>query len=140
MTERTLTNLREAGHRLTKTRRAIVALLGSHPVPLSADEIRDSLADQKLTVNRTTVYRELAFLRDKGIIHEINFGDGKIRYKSCPEGHHHHIICTSCSRTDAVMMEKDLDLIERRIARATKFRITGHALEFFGVCAECRKS
>jgi len=132
-----LHRLGSRGHRLTRTRRAFVRLLADTDTPLSAQEVLDRLSSQGVRLNRTTVYRELAFLKKHRIIHEIQFGDGKMRYRVCPDEHHHHLICVRCSRVEDVIAEGDLEEKERELARSRSFRVLYHTLEFFGVCDGC---
>lgn len=131
-------SLRDAGFRMTKARKALIAELAESRVPLSADDLRERLGQRGVPADRSTVYREICFLREQSLIHEIHLGDGKLRFKSCPAGDHHHIICTGCSRTDAVPFEQDIAHYGNRIAAARNFELTRQSLEFFGLCADCR--
>lgn len=136
-TEIIFSNLKRAGHRLTKTRKAIVTALLAGEVPLSAFDLKTRLLEDDMGVNKTTVYRELAFLVRHGIIHEIQFGDGKTRYRVCPEGHHHHAICVRCNRVNEIQMKNDLAAHEKRLVKLMNFKVLHHTLEFFGLCGAC---
>lgn len=130
--------LRDAGFRMTKARTAIIAELTESEVPLSADDLRQRLEERGVSADRSTVYREISFLREQSLIHEIPLGDGKLRYKACPSGDHHHIICTGCSRTDAVPLEQGFANYGSRIARSRDFQLTRRSFELFGLCSACR--
>jgi Fur family transcriptional regulator, ferric uptake regulator len=133
-----LTQLRNSGARMTKTRIAMVKILTKTPSPLSAIELIELLKAKGLAVNKTTVYRELDFLLERSLIREIDLLDGLKRYEVLDANrHHHHIVCVSCKKIICVDMDHDLDAIERRISRQHKFRITSHVLEFFGHCSGC---
>lgn len=132
-----LQNLKDKGHRLTRVRTAIIGILSLCDVPLSAFEIKASLEKEHLPANKTTVYREVSFLQKNGIVHEIQFGDGKMRYKICPANHHHHTICVRCSRVEAITMERDLEKYEKELRRLKSFKVLRHTLEFFGICSQC---
>lgn len=136
-TEIIFSNLKRNGHRLTKTRKAIVSALLSSEVPLSAFDLKTCLLESDMGVNKTTVYRELAFLVKQSIIHEIQFGDGKTRYRVCPNEHHHHAICVRCNRVNEILMKNDLTAHEKRLVKLMNFKVLHHTLEFFGVCGTC---
>jgi Fe2+ or Zn2+ uptake regulation protein len=132
-----LVRLKDSGCRITRTRRAALEVLTGSRVLLSADDLRQALAGSGLKVNKTTVYRELSFLKGRGILHEIHFGDGTVRYRICPDTHHHHVICLNCKRAEAVALGGALEELEAEIGRSKGFRVLHHSLEFFGLCPDC---
>ncbi|NPU85052.1 MAG: transcriptional repressor [Syntrophaceae bacterium] len=132
--------LKGSGCRITRTRRAVLDILSTSRVLLSADDLRQALAARGLRVNKTTVYRELSFLKGRGIVHEIHFGDGTIRYRLCPDTHHHHVICLNCKRAEEVALEGDLRELEADIGQTKGFQVLHHTLEFFGLCPDCHRA
>lgn len=123
--------LREKGFRKTQVRTKLIELLAKGGKPLSVPDLLLSIP-----VNKTTLYRELEFLKRQGIIAEVRFNERQTRYELAGD-HHHHLVCTSCNRVEDVELERELDEEERKIESATNFRIDRHALEFFGKCANC---
>ena len=78
---------------------------------------------------------------------KFDFGDGRARYELAegPKGerHHHHLVCTNCSRvidyTDFIDEEKDLlDKAEKGLSKKHNFKINGHSIQFYGLCNKCR--
>jgi Fe2+ or Zn2+ uptake regulation protein len=130
--------LKLRGARMTKTREPLLKLLKRHGLPLTEAAIRARLAGQGIAVNKTTVYRELEYLKSQNIIKEINFGDGKKRYE-LNSGHHHHLVCINCDCIDDIKIQGDVKQIERQIATQKQFKIFNHSLEFFGLCKVCSK-
>lgn len=126
------------GHRQTKARTAIVALLVRTKNPLPIVEIGERLAGLAIRVNKTTLYRELQFLVAQDIAREIDFGEGKKRYEFASAAHHHHVVCTRCQRVEDVVFPDDLLTHETAAAQQTGYRIQSHSLEFFGLCTQCR--
>ena len=62
-----------------------------------------SVRSSKTGVNKTTICRELDFLMGKGLIKEIEFGEGKKRYEiDSGSDHHHHLICLNCKKVEDV--------------------------------------
>jgi Fe2+ or Zn2+ uptake regulation protein len=134
-----LAELKSRGHRHTKTRQEVIEHFVKKSKPISAVEILDHLKSKKLAVNKSTVYREIFFLKEQGIINEIDLLEGQKRYElNNPDDHHHHLVCIKCSSIQCVEMPGDLDKIEKDIQRKHQFQITGHILEFFGVCSSCK--
>lgn len=132
-----LEELRKQGYRITNVRKALLLLLAKSKTPLSADEIREELKSKKLQVNKTTVYRELDFLKEQGITQEVEFGDKKKRYEIL-SSHHHHVVCVECKKVEDVNLQSDLDAAEKKIAWQKNFKVLNHSLEFFGLCSECK--
>lgn len=129
--------LKERGLRQTAARTALIETLAERHEPRSAGDLLAALVARKLLVNKTTLYRELEFLRQQGIVTDVRLNERQIRYELAGE-HHHHLVCTSCDRIEDVVLDRDLESEERRIERTTRFKIQRHVLEFFGVCAKCR--
>ncbi len=132
-----LTDLKSRGHSLTKARKALVELLDVSQKPLSAMDLVAVLFERGLKVNKTTVYRELKFLVEQGLICEIDLGEGNKRYEAVPTSHHHHIVCQQCNAVTCLDMEDELHLMEQQITDRTGFVIAGHDLKFFGLCPTC---
>ena len=57
-------------------------------------------------------------------------------YVMLPNGHHHHIICINCHRT-IEFEDCGLDAIASELGERLNVRLTGHLLEFYGLCDDC---
>ncbi len=137
-----LKELRQGGFRLTPARRVIIQVLCDARAPLGAPDIIGLMASMGKGVNKTTVYRELEFLKGRRLVAEVLVGDGLRRYELMPEGqHHHHLVCKECSAVECVEVERCLGDEVRQIDQIEKnsdFKVTDHSLKFFGLCARCR--
>lgn len=132
-----LSNLKTKGHKLTPVRKTLIEMLLINPSPLSIGDLTTKLQSKKLNPNKTTLYREVSFLKDLQILQEIDFGDGMKRYE-ISQDHHHHIVCIKCNTIKDVPMEKDLNTTEHKILKSMGFKPIGHSLEFFGLCRSCQ--
>ncbi len=126
----------KSSSKITKARKALLTIFENNHLPLSELELRTKLAGMGVDVNKTTIYRQLSHLKECGSIREVNFGDGKKRFELHVD-HHHHLVCTNCKKVDEIRIENDMSQIEKKIIRNKKFVISGHSLEFFGLCNTC---
>lgn len=136
-TDQILKDLKSSGHKMTPVRTALIEVLLGSDTPLSIEEISNLLESKDLTPNKTTLYREVEFLKEQKMLEEIDFGDGKKRYE-ISSTHHHHIVCVTCKTVVDIPMEEDLDSKEKQILLKFKFKPIGHSLEFFGLCQNCQ--
>lgn len=130
--------LRTSKERVTVGRRAVLRTLAEAKMPMTAITILVALKKQGVTLNKTTVYRELKFLESKNIIRAVQFDERNKRYELTPDTHKHHLICTGCKRIEDVVLDHDLDHVEQKVTQEKKFKVQRHALEFYGLCGECQ--
>lgn len=130
--------LKEHHLRLTKTRKVLAELFLQNETPLSVPGILREFLKRHISVNKTTVYRELERWQSMGIIDKVQLGDRKQHYELAARNHHHHLVCVRCERVEDVDMdETTLCAEEKKMSREKKFSILRHSLEFFGLCKMC---
>ena len=137
--EQILKKLKQGGARITKTRSLLLDIFLSSREPLSAVSLRKILSDRGIAVNKTTVYRELAFLVDRGIVGATRVKSGILCYEFLLREHHHHLVCEICGKICDIQckeLEGKMKVLEKRVSKEG-FTIRRHDLEFFGVCANC---
>jgi len=128
---------RNHGKSFTGIRSVILAILRSSTSPLNPKQILNLIAVKKPDL--ATIYRNLSLMESLGIIQSVDLGEGFKRYEMHrPEIHRHHIVCKKCGKIEDVE-ECGLQEVENKIFRKSGFKIEEHRLEFFGVCAICRK-
>lgn len=132
-----LEKLRRGGFRKTPARAALIEVFETRAQPLSVSELLSALRSKRVAADKTTVYREIAFLLEQGIVAQVQFGDRIKRYELHDEKHHHHLVCTECGTVADIALDRDLVAVEKRILRRMGFAVTRHTLEFFGICADC---
>ncbi|HWV26928.1 MAG TPA: Fur family transcriptional regulator [Aeromicrobium sp.] len=122
--------------RSTRQRRAVAAILAELDGFASAQEIHDALRRRGESVGLSTVYRNLQALAEASEVDALRNDEGETLYRQCSSGHHHHLVCRSCSRT----VEVEGPTVERwadAVAAEHGFRDVEHTLEIFGTCADC---
>ena len=128
---------RNNGRSFTGIRAVLLDILGSAESPLNPKQILNVITEKKPDL--ATIYRNLSLMESLGIIKSVDLGEGFKRYEmNRPETHKHHIVCKKCGKIDDIE-ECGLKEIEKKIFRKVGFKIEEHRLEFFGVCAICRK-
>jgi Fur family transcriptional regulator, ferric uptake regulator len=125
------------GKSLTGVRAVILDILGSATSPLNPKQILGLIKGKKPDL--ATIYRNLSLMESLGIIQSVDLGEGFKRYEmSLHENHRHHIVCNRCGKIEEIE-ECGLQEMEKKIFRKIGFKTEKHRLEFFGVCAVCRK-
>lgn len=90
-------------------------------------------------MDRTTLYRELNFLKKEGIILEMQLKDGKRWYELASKDHRHHIVCVKCDKIND-LVGCDAKLIDKTLKQSPDFaQIQSHTFVFFGLCKICAK-
>jgi len=124
----------------TRREHILKVLLENKGKHLCAEDVYNLVKRKAPDMGLATVYRTLELFQEFGIIHSIDFGDGRKRYEfNSEEGlnhHHHHLICTKCG----AIIEFNEDLLEdleNRVSRQYDFIITNHQLKIFGICKDC---
>jgi Fe2+/Zn2+ uptake regulation proteins len=120
----------------TPARLAVIEFLTNSKTPVDVEQIIKFLRLKNLATNKVTVYRIVDFLYKNGLIDRFEFGEGKFRYE-IKKKHHHHSLCNKCGKIEDIQGEY-LDKLEKEIFENTKFKVTGHSLEFFGICKNCQ--
>lgn len=111
----------------------IVASTDAHP---TADWIyeRARLALPRLSLG--TVYRNLQVLAREGKIRAIDAWGKTTRYDA-DLSTHYHVVCLACGAIRDVPRPPGEDARLARLFSLPGFSITGHRLEFHGLCVSC---
>jgi Fur family ferric uptake transcriptional regulator len=108
--------------------------------PLSAIEITKLLLTQKLSPNKSTIYRAILKLESNGLISQIDFVDGTKRYELVDLNHqHHHLICEKCGKLVCLDLDDSLNEIILELEKQTRFKVKTGRVDFFGLCDRCKK-
>jgi len=136
----TLSQLKNKGYRFSAVRNFIIESLNKNEYPLSVLDLQKLFKKSDLSADKVTLYREINFLKKKGIIIDVQLGDRKKYYEISSRKHHHHIICIKCKKINDFMVHENKKLINKALKQAGDFaEITNHSFEFFGLCKSCAK-
>ena len=130
-----LARLKNAGHRITPQRLAIVKILidsGEHP---SVEQIYRRVRKDFPTTSLATVYNTLERLKEMEEVLELPFSGGS-RYDGRDPRPHPHLRCTVCGAIED--LDIDLGPAVEEVAAERGYADVHHRLEFYGVCPRCQ--
>lgn len=123
--------------KVTPARMALLSFLKTNKKPVDVAHVETFLRTKKIKMNQSTIYRILTAFVKKGIVKEVEFGEGKSRFELASLPHHHHAVCTECGTIEDITY-RGKEALEKLFKPKTRFIIKSHSLEFFGVCAKCQ--
>ncbi len=131
--------LKQAGYRLTQARLTVLEVLESEHGHITSAAVLGKVEGINPAIGRASVFRTLDLFTQLGIIRPTYIDTSLTpTYVLMHGGHHHHVICTVCKR----FYEFDdcgLEALTRNLEETLDMRISGHLLEFYGLCAACQK-
>lgn len=127
------------GVRLTNQRRLILDLIEHEGGHLDAAQIQELAKERDAHVDRATVYRTLALLKQHGLIEELDFlhvqGDQHF-YETRARGDHLHACCYACGRVTELATDL-LEALKAELDKRIGFRTESVRVEVGGHCTEC---
>lgn len=108
-----------------------------HP---TAEEIYVLVKQKDSAVSRSTVYRNLNGLVEKGIVNQIAVSNGPDRY-DYQKGRekHGHVICMKCEKMHDFQYDFSLEDLKNSILRQTGVEISDEGIVIKGICNSCKK-
>lgn len=106
---------------------------------VSVEELYGEVRRRNPRIGYATVYRTMKLLTECGVAAERHFRDGEARYESAEKKHHDHLICERCGKI-VEFEEPRIELLQEETAKRLGFQITGHKMELYGLCRECRRT
>jgi Fur family ferric uptake transcriptional regulator len=130
------------GVRITEQRRLIVGIVQDSPRHLDAATLLEMARKQDPTIDRSTVYRTIAMLKDRGLIDELDLMhiEGEKHYYEVKTNRDHcHMACFRCS---AIMeyASSSFEKLKEEMAEQSGFQIRVIRLEVGGLCQRCQKA
>jgi Fur family transcriptional regulator, ferric uptake regulator len=124
----------------TKHRNSVLEVMQQNNQPITVEEIYFKLQENGVSISLSTVYRVLEVLWDKDIVLKMSFADNnKALYEINNKKHRHHVLCLKCRKmlpVEGCPIGEFVKSIEQKF----QFTISGHNLEFYGVCNHCHSN
>lgn len=130
--------LDKEGVKTTKHRKAILEILEQSATPLTAEEIFLTLKENNSSIWLSTIYRTLEMLTEKEVVWKSTLmGEDKARYELKKDEHKHRFVCVTCHKM-IPLQDCPLDDFEKKLKDKMDFDVTGHNLEIYGYCHDCK--
>jgi len=133
-----LAKIKGRDFRLTPQRMAILKILAESEEHPTVDRIFQEVRVQFPTTSLATVYKTIALLKELNEVLELGFPDGSNRYDGNRPYPHPHAICLKCKK----IMDPEISSVEElstEMKNKTRYTISFHRLDFFGLCPECQE-
>ena len=125
------------GVRLTDQRKIIAQVMsaskdkyGSKDHP-DVDELHKRVSEIDSKISIATVYRTVKLFEESGIVEKHDFKGGKARYEQSPDEHHDHLIDINSGEI-VEFVDKDIELLQEKIANKLGYKLVDHKLELYG--------
>jgi Fur family transcriptional regulator, ferric uptake regulator len=134
--------LHARGVRMTAQRRLLVSIIQDSPRHLDAATLLKIAKQSDSEIDRATVYRTIALLKNLGLIDELDLMhlEGEKHYYEAKTNRDHcHMACFECG---AIMeyASSSFERLKQDIARRSGFEIKVVRLEVGGLCQRCREA
>jgi Fur family peroxide stress response transcriptional regulator len=122
--------------RYSRQRERLLEVLRSTTSHPTASWLYDELKPEFPNLSLGTVYRNLAFLIEQGLVKKIDSGSTFDRFEA-KTSLHYHLICHECGTIIDFegRLFPEIDLV---ISKEADFTVEGHRIDFFGTCSTCR--
>ncbi len=128
---------RDKGFKVTVQRLAIckyVLARNDHP---SADQTYQALRIDYPTISLGTVYKTIHLLQELGLVQELGFNEGSIRYDPDTELHI-NMVCTKCGEIHDYKPDNIIDLWEK-LTSNLDVELEGQRIDLYYQCSKCKK-
>ncbi|PKM58148.1 MAG: transcriptional repressor [Firmicutes bacterium HGW-Firmicutes-3] len=129
----------EKGIKNTKQRNMTYNILIQENLPVTAELIflKIKALDEKISLS--TVYRILEVFISKGLVIKRNLSEDNMAvFEINNMEHKHHLICYCCKKMQ-VIKGCPLGAYEKILQKETDYDISGHRLEIYGYCPDCKE-
>ena len=122
----------------TKQRKHVREILETAEMPLTAGQIFAKLpTEEQEHYALSTIYRILAAFEEHQLVNKSTWmGDQTVVYTLNRGEHTHYAVCLECHRRIPL---QSCPFAHIHLEDAEDFTVTGHKLELYGYCKECRK-
>jgi len=125
------------GYRTTKQRKAILDILENAEIPVTAEDIFLKLKENGIDISLSTIYRNLEMLTKEAlVVKSYMMNEDKARF-ALPDKKN-YLVCEKCGKI-VIIDNCPFDKFKEELKEVHGFEITGHCIEVYGICPECKK-
>ena len=122
----------------SKQRELVFQTVLQNPIHPTADAVYEQVRRENPKISLGTVYRNLNFLSEMGMLRKISLPVGSDRFDGRLD-EHYHMACTRCGRVFDVECAA-LEDLDRQIMESQGFQVQQRHLLLTGLCKECREA
>jgi Fur family transcriptional regulator, ferric uptake regulator len=128
--------------RITAQRRLLVGIIQDSPRHLDVATLLEIARKQDQAIDRATVYRTIALLKEHGLIDELDLMhiEGEKHYYEAKTSRDHcHMACFRCG---AIMeyASSSFERLKKEMVQQSGFQIRVVRLEVGGICKQCQQT
>ena len=135
-TQDLITIFRENGYKVTAQRLAICDFILSRKDHPTADQIYQYLKEQYPMISLGTIYKTLHLLKELGLVQELGFNEGSIRYDPDIELHI-NMICSECGKIHDYKSD-NLKEMWNVVISDIGFKPKGQRIDIYYECEDCK--
>ena len=122
--------VKEYGIKKTAHREEVLKAIENSKIPMTAEDIYNNVKG----ISLATVYRTIETFLNKGLLNKISVGDDERHYYEIASvNHRHYAVCLKCKHMEYIDVCPVHDIVPK------DFEVTGHKLELYGYCKNCRE-
>lgn len=122
--------LRAEGVRITRQRQAILRVIAESTDHPDANELYRRVHAVEPTTSLSTVYRTMAILERRGVIHRHSFEGAPARFETADTSHHDHIVDLDTGEVIEFRSPR-IEELQAQIAAELGFDVVRHRLELY---------
>ena len=121
----------------SKQRELVLQTVLENPIHPTAGAVYQQVRRKNPKISLGTVYRNLNFLSEMGMLRKISMPVGSDRFDGRLDDHD-HMVCTRCGRVFDLECGT-LEELDRQIMDLQGFEVKNRHLLLTGLCRECRE-
>ena len=127
---------REKGLKITSQRLAICKFILSRKDHPTAEKIYQKLRNEYPTISLGTIYKTLHLLKDLGLIQELGFNEGSVRYDPDMELHI-NMVCSKCGKISDYKTE-NVEKFWSALISDLRVKPKGQRIDIYYECDDCK--
>ena len=122
--------------RYSKKREALLQVIQQTDCHPTAEWLYQTLKPQHPDLSLGTVYRNLLFFQEQGLVKSVGVVNGQERFDGRTEAHA-HFVCSHCGCVSDLHGLKLAEDLAQTVCQQYQVTVARHELTFYGTCQSC---